>query len=124
MNDKAGSKQEVSVDQDNYDRGIVPSETAARQDREGSDFKSTSPDNEAQNAEGAKTTEGYTVDKEGLGNNYAIEPEMYVEEPGDMREQQEAEKAERAQELNELKEDEEGNLTEEKDTRHKGQGVI
>jgi hypothetical protein len=33
---------------------------------------------------------GYTVDEDGRSNNYAIEPEVYVNEPGDLR--QEAEK--------------------------------
>ena len=28
---------------------------------------------------------GYTIDEDGRLNNYAIEPEMYVHEPGDLR---------------------------------------
>jgi hypothetical protein len=35
-------------------------------------------------------------------NNYAVEPEMYIEEPGDLREKEEALKAERAEELEEI----------------------
>lgn len=42
------------------------------------------------------------MDREGLMNNYAIEPEMYVEVPGDLREKQEAEAAERLEELKEV----------------------
>ncbi|MEN9520879.1 MAG: hypothetical protein RLZZ381_3467 [Cyanobacteriota bacterium] len=82
---------------DNYDRGITPSETAARIEREGENFKHTSePEGDLD------TTSGYTTDREGLANNYAIEPEMYYEEPGDRREQEEAEKAERAEELEDV----------------------
>ena len=78
---------------DDYDRGINPAETAAREEREGKDFK-----------EPLDTSAGTTVDREGLANNYAIEPEMYVEEPGDLREKQQAEEAERARELKEINE--------------------
>jgi len=35
------------------------------------------------------TEGGYTVDKEGLLNNYAVEPEMYYETPGDARKTEE-----------------------------------
>lgn len=84
---------------DNYDRGITPSETAARMEREGEDFKKK-PDKEGD----LDTTSGYTVDREGLANNYAIEPEMYIEEPGDLKEEQEQEKVERAEELKEINE--------------------
>lgn len=73
----------------NYDRAITSAETAARMEREDGDFKQTS---EA----------GQTVDREGLANNYAVEPEMYYEEPGDRQEIKEAEKAERAQELKDI----------------------
>ena len=83
----------------NYDRGITSAETAARMEREGKDFKET-PDQE----QDMDTTSGYTTDREGLANNYAIEPEMYVEEPGDLKEKQEQEKAERAEELKEINE--------------------
>ncbi len=73
----------------NYDRAITSAETAARMEREDGDFKQTS---EA----------GQTVDREGLANNYAVEPEMYYEESGDRQEIKEAEKAERAQELKDI----------------------
>ncbi|MGB3573797.1 MAG: hypothetical protein WA783_15725 [Phormidesmis sp.] len=71
-----------SIEKDNFDRGIVPAETAARKEREGEDFKQ-----KADKAEGSiDTSAGATVSNEGLANNYAIEPEMYIEEPGDLRE--------------------------------------
>ena len=83
----------------NYDRGIQPAEVGARQDREGENFKKL-PEKDGN----LDTTGGYTVDREGKMNNYAIEPEMYINEPGDLREEQEAEKARRAQELKEINE--------------------
>jgi hypothetical protein len=49
---------------------------------------------------------------------------MYVNEPGDLREQEQAETAQRAEELANLQHDEEGNLTDEGDKRPKGQGFI
>lgn len=61
---------------DSYDANIIPAETAARIEREGENYKQLPED----------TPNGYTVDKEGLVNNYAIEPEMYVEAPGDIKE--------------------------------------
>lgn len=73
----------------NYDRAITSAETAARKEREGDDFK----DNSAA---------GQTVDREGLANNYAVEPEMYYEEPGDRQEVKEAEKEQRAEELKDI----------------------
>lgn len=82
---------------DNYDRNITSSETAARREREGEAFGKT-PESEPS----LDTTGGYTVDREGLANNYPIEPEMYINEPGDLREKLEAEKRERAKELQEI----------------------
>ncbi|NJK37215.1 MAG: hypothetical protein HC835_03305 [Oscillatoriales cyanobacterium RM2_1_1] len=90
MTDKTGA---------NYDRGIEPAEVTARKEREGENFKKT-PESEG----GIDTTKGYTVDREGLLNNYAIEPEMYINVPGDLREEEEAEKARRAGELKEINE--------------------
>ncbi|WP_036476634.1 hypothetical protein [Myxosarcina sp. GI1] len=86
---------------DNYDRGIEPAETAAREKREGSDFKEM-PDKPAEDE--IDTTAGATVDREGLANNYAVEPEMYVNEPGDLREKEAQKEAERAEELEEVNE--------------------
>ena len=82
---------------DNYDRFLTSAETAARQEREANNFQKL-----PETQEGIDTTSGYTIDREGLANNYAIEPEMYIEVPGDLRAKQEAEKAQRAQELKEI----------------------
>ncbi|WP_141712640.1 hypothetical protein A5482_010300 [Cyanobacterium sp. IPPAS B-1200] len=89
------SPQEKKDKSANYDRNIISAETAARMEREGGDFKNV-PESDDDN------TGGYTVSREGLVNNYAVEPEMYVEERGDLREKQEAEKQERAEELKEI----------------------
>ncbi len=59
---------------DTYDPHIIPAETAARKEREGEDYKKI-PEG---NLEG-----GAAIDNEGLLNNYAVEPEMYYETPGD-----------------------------------------
>jgi hypothetical protein len=111
---------------DTYDRGIVPAETAARKEREKDAFKKTPGElGQGGDADSVDTVGGYTVDKEGLLNNFAVEPEMYINEPGDLREKEEAEKAERAHELEELKHnDETGKLTMDHDTRGKGPGII
>jgi len=58
---------------------------------------------------------GATVDQEGLANNYAIEPEMYFEEPGDAKQEENRMLLQRAQE-SEANEDKEGELTMEHDT--------
>jgi hypothetical protein len=114
------------VSSDTYDRGIVPAETAARIEREGGKYKSTPDQDQTEAVEGdIDTTGGYTVDKEGLLNNYAVEPEMYYEVPGDLKAQEEALAAERAQEIAEVNEtDETGKLTEGDDNRGKGTGII
>lgn len=133
MSNQTGSTDSSQrVGEDNYDRGIVPAETAARREREGNAFKTTpgkddeekSPTNDQTNDGSIATTDGYTVDKEGLLNNYAIEPEMYVNEPGDLKAKEEAEAAERAETVSELQDDEEGKLTMEGDKRHQGPGLI
>lgn len=115
-----------------YDPHIIPAETAARQDREGSEFMHTPSEeddlnqelNQQGDSEHLETTGGYTVDKEGLLNNYAIEPEMYVNEPGDLRAQAQEQANERASELQNLQDDEQGKLTNEGDRRGKGPGII
>jgi hypothetical protein len=110
---------------ENYDPHIEPSETAARREREGSNFKHTADADAEDNLESIDTTGGYTVDQEGLANNYAVEPEMYVEVPGDLREAETAESAQRSQELSEVNEtDETGKLTDNSDSRGKGPGII
>lgn len=107
-----------------YDREIVPAEVAARKRREGHNFGHLP--NEAKQIDPASihTSDGYTVDREGLLNNYAIEPEMYFNEPGDLRQQTEAAASERRHELEDLQKDETGKLTTEHDLRHKGPGLI
>lgn len=113
--------------QGNYDPHITPAETAARQEREGKDFKHipNESDKSASNSESVHTTDGYTTDKEGLTNNFAIEPEMYVNEPGDLRQEEQQEEARRAEELKEVNDtDKDGELTMGHDERGKGTGII
>jgi hypothetical protein len=117
---------------DTYDRGIIPAETAARMKREGVNYKHLPTEEDLASAAtddqtdiySIRTTDGYTVDKEGLLNNYPVEPEMYYEVPGDAREIAEQEKAERIQELREVNADKTGLLTEDFDKRGKGPGII
>jgi len=117
MNNEAQSKHKTTkneaMDTSTADRGIVPAEVAARMDREGSDFKKTA--DEQADPESIDVTGGATVDQEGLANNYAIEPEMYYEEPGDMQQEEEAAS---------LDQDSEGKLTMEGERRGKGPGII
>jgi hypothetical protein len=113
---------------DTYDRGIVPAETAARKEREKDAYKKTPGElnqDQGGSPDSIHTTDGYTVDKEGLINNFAVEPEMYVNEPGDLRAAEEAEKAQRAEEMEQVNDnDETGKLTMDKDTRGRGPGLI
>ena len=123
---EASSKNKTTrndqMDTSTADRGIVPAEVAARMDREGSDYRKTA--DEQAGAESLDVTAGATVDQEGLANNYAVEPEMYYETPGDIREQEEAEEAARSQEIAEANEDKQGDLTMEGDRRGRGPGVV
>lgn len=121
------------VADDNYDRGIVPAETAARREREGDLFKTTPTeqreagaptDDQTHPGDSLRTTDGYTVDKEGLLNNYAVEPEMYYETPGDARQEVAEDKAQRTEELIEVNEDQQGQLTMEDDKRGRGPGIV
>ncbi len=113
-----------TVSNETYDPHIIPAETAARQEREGEDYKQV-PDSRSAGADSIDTTAGYSIDSEGLSNNYAIEPEMYYEVPGDAREQLAADAAARQQELTEINQtDEEGKLNTEGDRRGKGVGII
>jgi hypothetical protein len=117
---------------DTYDRGIIPAETAARREREGNLYKTTpteeretdAPTDDQTDPGSVRTTDGYTVDKEGLLNNYAVEPEMYYEEPGDARKEAAEDTANRVEELGEVNQDEEGKLTEKDDKRGRGPGII
>jgi hypothetical protein len=120
------------VADNNYDRGITPAETAARMEREGELFKKTpteereasAPTDDQTNSNSIRTTDGYTVDKEGLLNNYAVEPEMYYEVPGDARQEAEQDTAERIEELKEVNQDKSGELTDEYDQRGRGTGAV
>jgi hypothetical protein len=109
------------AERDTYDRGIVPAETAARKEREGDRYKQTPDKTEGD----IDTTTGYTTDNEGLINNFAVEPEMYYDEPGDLKEIEEEREEERKQELHDINEtDEQGKLEENHDERKKGPGLI
>ncbi|MBV8883950.1 MAG: hypothetical protein JO235_08100 [Chroococcidiopsidaceae cyanobacterium CP_BM_RX_35] len=128
MSSKTGPGKETNINEQDiapgtpkYDPGIVPAETGARMDREGSEFMHL-PDqgdektDDQTDRESIDVVGGYTVDKEGLANNYAIEPEMYVDEPGDLRQEE--------TERESLNQEEQGKLTEERDARGKGTGII
>ncbi|MDC0832418.1 hypothetical protein CKA32_004639 [Geitlerinema sp. FC II] len=108
-----------------YDREILPTETGERLKREGENFQET-PEPAKDPSEGhIDTTKGYTVDREGLANNYAIEPEMYYEVPGDRREKKEALEQQRAEEVETVNEtDEDGKLEVGEDRRGKGPGLF
>lgn len=106
-----------------YDQHLIPAETAARAAREGQHFGHVEHDDPAA-LEHPHNRDGYTVDQEGLINNYAVETEAYISEPGDLRQKELELKAQRRRERQELSEDEEGKLTIEHDWRHKGPGVI
>lgn len=80
--DQEGTELYDSPTPDSYDPHIIPAETAARKEREGDNFK-TLPKHPP-GSESLDTTGGFTVDKEGLVDNFGIEPEMYYEEPGDI----------------------------------------
>ncbi len=121
---KAAADSSDRVQIDTYDRGIIPAETAARKEREGESFKQLPDEGFESSTDELAATGGYTVDKEGLANVYAIEPEMYYEEPGDAKEAAAEEKEMRIQELIEINQDKKGDLTMEGDNRGKGTGVI
>ncbi|BAU12157.1 hypothetical protein LEP3755_26860 [Leptolyngbya sp. NIES-3755] len=120
------------VKSDAYDPHIVPAETAARMEREGGEYKTTpteereasAPTDDQTDPESIHTTDGYTVDQEGLLNNYAIEPEMYYEVPGDARQAEEELHQERVEEYRDINQDESGKLTMEDDKRGHGSGAV
>jgi rhodanese-related sulfurtransferase len=66
---------------DSYDPHITPAETAARKEHEGAKFKHLDPHPDG--SDSIDESKGFTVDKEGLVDNFAIEPEMYYDVPGD-----------------------------------------
>lgn len=76
---------EERIADNGYDLHITPAEIAARMEREGTDYRHI-PEHEVHpdsKVEGVRSTEGVTIDGEGLLNNYAIEPEIYYDVPGD-----------------------------------------
>jgi hypothetical protein len=81
---QAGTESD-SPTPDSYDPNIIPAETAARMEREGENYKHL-PEHPP-GSESLDTTGGFTVDKEGLIDNFGIEPEMYYEQPGDIPEE-------------------------------------
>ncbi|MER3432181.1 MAG: hypothetical protein C4288_01800 [Leptolyngbya sp. ERB_1_1] len=129
---KVATDSSDRVQSDVYDPHIVPAETAARMEREGSGYKTTPTEEREASAatddqtdpESIRTTDGYTVDKEGLLNNYAIEPEMYYEVPGDARQAEEELHQQRVEEYRDMNQDEEGKLTMEGDQRGHGSGAV
>uniref|UniRef100_B8HKH5 Uncharacterized protein n=1 Tax=Cyanothece sp. (strain PCC 7425 / ATCC 29141) TaxID=395961 RepID=B8HKH5_CYAP4 len=129
---KGNSDSADRVASDSYDPHIVPAETAARMEREGDLFK-TAPTEKGQasaktdeqtESNSVRTTDGYTVDQEGLLNNYAIEPEMYINEPGDLRESEESNPSKSSQDYQNLNHDRQGELTLDQDKRPKGPGLV
>lgn len=76
-----GTEKYDSPTPDSYDPHIIPAETAARKEREGDNFKRLPK--HPPGSESLDTTAGFTVDKEGLVDNFGIEPEMYYDTPGD-----------------------------------------
>ena len=115
-------KTDMKEEDTTADRGIIPAEVAARREREGVDFRITA--DEQAGIDSINVTGGATVDQEGLANNYAIEPEMYVDEPGDLKQEEEELAVERAAAIAEAQEGGEGKLTMEGDKRGKGPGII
>lgn len=97
-----------------YDPHIVPAETAARAKREGKTFGHV--DHDPRTPDHIHTRDGYTVDQEGLINNYAVEPPMYINEPGDLDEVEKANAERRAADRRAM---ESGH-----GYRHKGPGLI
>lgn len=119
------NSMDKQIEADGYDRRIIPSEVARRQEREGDSYKQLpKPSNSEVDAD-LDTTGGYTMSREGLINNYAVEPEMYYETPGDRTAIIAQEKAERREELEEINDtDSDGKLTMDNDQRGKGVGII
>ncbi len=71
-----------NVENESYDAHLVPPEITARKEREGSEYKKLP--HEIDSDDDVNASGGHTMDSEGLANNYAVEPEMYYEEPGDI----------------------------------------
>jgi hypothetical protein len=80
--DQSGTELYDSPTPDSYDPHLIPAETAARKEREGDNFKRLAKD--VPGSESLDTTGGFAIDKEGLIDNFGIEPKMYYENPGDI----------------------------------------
>lgn len=106
-----------------YDPHLIPSETAAREAREGDRFGHVEHDN-PEEKEHIHTRDGYTMDQEGLINNYAVEPPMYVNQPGDLAEEEAAAAKMRAADRKSLGKDAEGHASSKNNWQHKGPGMI
>lgn len=50
-------------------------------------IKAEDAQEEAEDSEPIHTTHGYVIDEGGLINNFAVEPQMYIDEPGDLGDQ-------------------------------------
>jgi hypothetical protein len=108
--------REEAMERDGYDS--MPIEAAAP------DGPAIAPSTDEKTIiENLNGTNHYTVDQDGLMNNYPVEPEMYFEVPGDAREQNEAEKAARAQERREVTENSLGDPEGEEHVGSHGKGV-
>lgn len=77
-----GTESYESHTPDGYDGHLIPAETAARKEREGNEFKHLPK--YSTGSEQIETSGGVRVDKEGLLDNFAFEPEMYYETRGDV----------------------------------------
>jgi hypothetical protein len=119
MNPQNDSASTIS----HYDAHLVPAESAARAIREKDQFGKVAHDN-PEDREHIHIRDGYSIDQEGLVNNYAIEPEMYIHEPGDLAAENQQRHLQRVHEIQDLGESEEGKLTMEHDWRHRGPGMI
>jgi hypothetical protein len=97
-----------------YDPHLVPAETAARAEREGQAFGHV--DHDPPNPDQVHTRDGYTIDQEGLINNYAVEPPMYINEPGDLDDIERVNAEQRARDRKAM--------VESHDWHHKGPGMI
>ena len=117
------SPDEIKKTPSHYDEHLIPAETAAREAREGRRFGHVEHDS-AQDTEHIHTRDGYTVDQEGLINNYAVEAPMYLNEPGDLAEEEAVVAKQRAAERKALSKDAEGHLSPNTNWQHKGPGVI